>query len=46
VKRLGAAIALNERQDRFLGRRLAMRAVLGFAADIGFIRFYDLVCAA
>ena len=40
------AIALDQGHDGFLGARLAESAVLGLAADEGFIGFNDLVLTA
>ncbi len=46
VEGLGATVALNERHNGFLWRRLFEGAVLGFAADVAFVGFDNLVCAA
>ena len=43
---VNAAFALDKRDNSFLWRRLMMRAILGFAADVGFQRPYGLVSAA
>ena len=46
MERAGVAVALNEREHGLLRRGLAKRAVLGFAADIGFVGFDDFAFAA
>jgi hypothetical protein len=46
MERTGAAFALDQCDNGFLGGGLASGAVLGLAADIGFIGFHDLVSAA
>ena len=46
MERANVAVALDQREHSLLRRGLAMGAVLGFAADIGFVGFHHLVLTA